>query len=80
MPSPTNPAVDGRCHEIEQQAGDCLSRNPYFSGRDVCCECDRGTLVLRGRLRTYFQKQAAQECVKWLEGVDQIANHIEVVD
>lgn len=75
-----NPAADGRLAEIERRASEHLRRNPYLSGRAVCCEWDRGTLVLRGRLRTYFQKQAAQECVKRLEGVEQVANHIEVVD
>lgn len=46
--------------------------------RWVDCEYRHGTLVLRGRLPSYFHKQLAQEAVGNLEGVEEVCNEIEV--
>jgi osmotically-inducible protein OsmY len=45
----------------------------------VSCEYDEGILVLRGRSRSYYEKQVAQETVKRIDGVSQVVNEIEVL-
>ncbi len=44
----------------------------------VSCEYSDGVLVLRGRSRSYYEKQVAQEAVKCINGVAQVINEIEV--
>jgi len=47
--------------------------------RDVSCQCkDEGTIILRGRSSSYYEKQVAQETVRGIDGVTQIVNEIEV--
>jgi len=45
----------------------------------IACEYHDGTLIMRGRVSSYYEKQLAQEAVRTLEGVEQIVNRIEVV-
>jgi osmotically-inducible protein OsmY len=42
------------------------------------CEWRAGLLILRGRLPSYYLKQLAQATVAGIEGVDRIANEIEI--
>jgi osmotically-inducible protein OsmY len=44
----------------------------------VSCEYDDGVLVLRGRSRSYYEKQVAQEAVKRIKGVSRVVNQIKV--
>jgi len=55
-----------------------LERNPYLARRNLRFETDRGRVILRGVVGTYFQKQMAQEAVRHIDGVDEIANELEV--
>lgn len=45
----------------------------------IWCECDDGSLFLRGQVPSYYIKQLAQEAVADMEGVRQVVNEIEVV-
>ena len=55
-----------------------LERNPYFSGRNLFFETADGRVVLKGVVRSYFQKQMAQEAVRRLDGVEEISNELQV--
>ncbi len=55
-----------------------LERNPHVAGRNLRFETDQGRVVLRGTVRSYYQKQMAQEAVRHVDGVDEIANELEV--
>ena len=55
-----------------------LERNPHFSGRTLRFETESGRVTLRGTVRTYFQKQMAQEAVRRVDGVDEICNELQV--
>jgi len=56
-----------------------LKASSYHALRRVRCTYDHGVLALEGHLRTFFQKQLAQELVADLEGVKQVVNRIEVI-
>ncbi len=55
-----------------------LEKTPHITGRQLRFETDQGRVTLRGTVGTYYQKQMAQEAVRYVEGVDEIANELEV--
>jgi osmotically-inducible protein OsmY len=55
-----------------------LERNPYLTHRNLRFETEQGRVTLRGVVNTFFQKQMAQEAVRHVDGVDEIANELEV--
>jgi BON domain len=55
-----------------------LERNPYLVRRNLRFETSAGRVTLRGVVNTYFQKQMAQESLRHVDGVDEIANELEV--
>lgn len=64
--------------ELGETAQDHLRRSPYSAIRRVSCEVRHATLVLHGRLPSYYLKQVAQETVARLDGVIQVVNEVEV--
>jgi osmotically-inducible protein OsmY len=55
-----------------------LSRSPYLSPRDVSVEAAEGVVRLTGAVRSFFQKQMAQELIRRLDGVERIENLLQV--
>jgi osmotically-inducible protein OsmY len=55
-----------------------LERNPYVAGRNLRFETSQGRVTLRGVVASYFQKQMAQEAIRRVDGVAEIANELEV--
>ena len=64
--------------QLADRVASALERNPYLSTRHLRCEAAEGRVVLRGMVRSYYQKQMAQEMLKTVDGVDEIENHLEV--
>jgi osmotically-inducible protein OsmY len=67
--------ADARLKERVQTA---LKQNPYLAGRNLRFEADHGRIKLSGVVRSYFQKQMAQEALRRIEGVREVLNEIEV--
>jgi osmotically-inducible protein OsmY len=80
MPSPSEARRDDHeaYRKVARAAEQELRHNPYTAGKAVSCDCERGVLVLHGRVASYYQKQHAQEAVKRLGGVAKVVNKIEV--
>jgi osmotically-inducible protein OsmY len=55
-----------------------LSRSPYLGPRAVRVEAVEGVIRLQGAVRSFFQKQMAQELIRRLDGVERIENHLQV--
>ena len=55
-----------------------LSRSPYQELREVHCSSRDGVLVLQGKVSSFYLKQLAQEIARQIEGVEIIANWLEV--
>jgi len=55
-----------------------LQRNPYLFGRTLRFETSEGRVTLRGQVRSFFQKQMAQESLRHVDGVEEISNELEV--
>jgi osmotically-inducible protein OsmY len=63
---------------LDDRVLNALERNPYIARRDLWFETHQGKVVLRGTVNTFFQKQMAQESLRHVEGIDEIANELEV--
>lgn len=55
-----------------------LARTPLFSKHRFNVELQEGHVTLRGIVRTYYQKQLAQESVRSVAGVDRVLNELQV--
>ena len=65
--------------ELHDAVRDVLARSSFQSGRDLRFEVHGAEVVLRGVVRSYYQKQLAQESLRAVRGVSQVRNEIEVV-
>lgn len=63
---------------LEDRVLTALEQNPYVARRNLRFEAAEGRVILRGRVGSYFQKQMAQEALREVEGIDEIANELEV--
>lgn len=63
---------------ILEAARACLRKSSSTVVRAVSCDYDRGALVLRGRVPSFYCKQLAQETVARVAGDTQVTNVIEV--
>ena len=55
-----------------------LEGNPYLPQRKLYFEISDGRVTLRGTVGKYFQKRMAQEAIRHVAGVQEIANEVEV--
>jgi osmotically-inducible protein OsmY len=55
-----------------------LTTSPYVPSREVRVEAAGGRVVLKGNVRSFFQKQMAQEAIRRVDGVEAIDNLLEV--
>jgi osmotically-inducible protein OsmY len=63
---------------LEARVQSALQENPYVSHRTLRIETGEGRVTLRGTVGTFFQKQMAQESLRRVAGVSEIANELEV--
>jgi osmotically-inducible protein OsmY len=56
-----------------------LQTNPYVNGRLLRFETEGSRVVLQGKVKSYFQKQMAQEVIRKVAGVEEIDNCLEVL-
>ncbi len=64
--------------ELLQRVDSAIKGSPHLLGKQVFCQEESGIVVLHGRVRSFFQKQMAQESLKSVHGVEQVINEIEV--
>jgi osmotically-inducible protein OsmY len=58
---------------------EALTTNPHVpSRRHVRVEAAGGHVVLTGNVRSFFEKQMAQEAIRRIDGVQLIENQLEV--
>lgn len=63
---------------VLKSARDCLSNTSHAALRELTCEYAHGVLTLHGKVRSYYEKQLAQEAVRRVDGIRQIINKVEV--
>ncbi|MBN1910257.1 MAG: BON domain-containing protein [Pirellulales bacterium] len=63
---------------LDHQVLTALEANAHLRGRQLRFETEKGRVTLQGSVRSFFQKQMAQEAIRHLDGVQEIANELEV--
>ena len=63
---------------LQELVHSTLARSPYLSGKNLRIEMSDEGVVLRGVVRSYYQKQIAQESIRSIEGVRQVRNELQV--
>jgi osmotically-inducible protein OsmY len=65
--------------QLTDRAMSALINNPHLSRRQLRLEARQGRVTVRGIVRSFFQKQMAQESLRRVEGVCHIENQLEVM-
>ena len=63
---------------LHHRVFNALEENVHLRGRQFYLEAEQGRVTLRGVVRSYYQKQMAQEAIRNLDGVNEITNELEV--
>jgi osmotically-inducible protein OsmY len=63
---------------LDHQIRDALEQSPHLLGRKLRFEACEGRVTLKGVVRSYYQKQMAQESLREVAGVNLIENQLEV--
>jgi osmotically-inducible protein OsmY len=63
---------------LENRIDSAIQDNPQLTGKICHIEMRPGRILLRGVVRSYYQKQVAQEVVRQVDGVERIENQLEV--
>ena len=63
---------------LDDKVFTALKRNPHIPHRTLRFETAQGRIVLKGVVRSFFQKQMAQEALRRVDGVEEIFNELEV--
>ena len=69
------PTLDG---ELLHRVDSAIRKSPHLAGHQVFCQEERGVIVLHGQVRSFFQKQMAQESLRNVDGVEKVINELEV--
>jgi osmotically-inducible protein OsmY len=64
---------------LSERVGSAITTSPYLARRQLRFETDGGRVILKGVVKTYFQKQMAQEVVRRVAGVEEVENCLEVM-
>ena len=63
---------------LDHRVFSALETNAHLQGKQLRFETEEGRVTLRGVVHTYFQKQMAQEAIRHIDGVAEIANELKV--
>ena len=76
---PASQTCDCEVANLQDLVDVTFSRNISLAGRHIRVETHADHVVLRGFVRSYYQKQMAQETLNNIPGVRLIRNEIEVI-
>ncbi|MBI81558.1 MAG: transport-associated domain protein [Planctomycetaceae bacterium] len=65
---------------IETRANYALSHSPIFALRELRVESESNTLLISGRVNSFYHKQLAQEVVRAVAGKCRVVNSAQVAD
>jgi osmotically-inducible protein OsmY len=74
----TLPRSERLASDILAAVHEQLRASSHYFVRAVTCEFERGVLILRGRVPSFYLKQLAQTLVRRVAGVDQVKNLVDV--
>ena len=63
---------------LSDRISSALHSSPHVPAKRVQVEHERGNIVLKGSVDSFYQKQMAQESLRRVDGVKRIQNMLEV--
>lgn len=66
--------------DLERRVVNYLAGRHLPALRHLAVEAHNGTVTLRGRVRTFYEKQLCQHCCRRVAGVIEYVDAIDVVD
>lgn len=79
MPNTVNETGSADRRDLRDIVEAALARSSSLAGRNLRFEVHEHGLVLRGVVRSYYQKQLVQESLRSISSLHPIHNEIEVV-
>lgn len=70
--------LDASSTDLETEVRESLQFAQHAALRHIACTVHDNTVVLHGRVPSYYLKQLAQVKVTCVPGIEQVDNHIEV--
>ncbi|MGH7136005.1 MAG: BON domain-containing protein [Pirellulales bacterium] len=64
--------------QLAERVNSILEKNPHVPHRYLRFETNAGHIVLKGVVRSFYQKLMAQEALLHIDGVEQVENQLEV--
>lgn len=64
--------------QLANLASEVIVRHPHLHQRQVFLRADKGHVVLQGRVKSFFEKQMAQEALRTIDGISTIDNQLVV--
>ncbi|MCA9101951.1 MAG: BON domain-containing protein [Pirellulales bacterium] len=85
VPPPHNELSEQTMATAQIEVGDLSDRvqkalfdNPHVPSRDLRFETTEGRVTIRGTVGSFYHKQAAQEALRRIDGIQRIDNELEV--
>jgi hypothetical protein len=75
----TSPPPMTHASTLDDQVASALQKSPHLLGQNLRSDTRDGHVVLHGSVKSYFHKQMAQEAIRRIDGVRQIANELVVI-
>ena len=64
---------------LRQHIENALSNDSRLAQTNISCFVENGSVSLKGNVHTFYQRVAAEESCRWVKGVVDVINQIEVV-
>ncbi len=64
---------------LRQNIEEALSNDSRLDQTHISCSVENGSVSLRGNVHSFYQRVAAEESCRWVKGVVNVINKIEVV-
>jgi hypothetical protein len=76
----TGPSLDPADHDLKRRVALFLAGRHVLSLRYLEVEARGGTVTLRGRVGSFYEKQLSQQCCRRVAGVIELVDHVEVAE
>ena len=63
---------------ISEQVRIVITHHPHLKSERVHISTEKGHVTLKGQVKTFFEKQMAQEAIRGIDGVDKVDNELVV--
>ncbi len=76
----TNSPLDPADQDLKRRVALFLAGRHMLSLRHLDVEARGGTVTLRGRVGSFYEKQLSQQCCRRVAGVIELVDHVEVTE